>query len=445
MQKTTKILWYLFVLEIILLTLFLVGFLNKNIPSNLQSLLENTYVVILGILLIITSILNIFLSIKFIQSSASILLSILLLLLSALAIFSPVVLFTIKTSQLYKEKQSADLRTAEIQKIEKANINELKDIYKNANQDFSKLVTVSSYQTKYIDDIKEILIIQYQESPFATYISEGWSGTFNAPNYSQETLKNLIGKKVAVLVPPFDYFTRTYSSSEKKADNKAMFYAKTEFDGNDLEWSLGAHSPVTAEKVLTKKVDISPKSNLDNLKYLDYWKDISGNQLQNYTEARYKELCDFFSEPKEVMKIGVLGSNSNSFSDGTLYATFSEQPKIRVIFSTMGTVLQSKGINSGTQVEIDSVILWLNKLFKEQRLKMKVNICSTAEPYQGFLDALIYRSIFGNTIYGQTTFPMIENIGANVATVDSNGKEDPTISGSGINYMYTDYKNKLKQ
>src|SRR3989344_4676124 len=155
MQKTTKILWYLFVLEIILLTLFLVGFLNKNIPSNLQSLLENTYVVILGILLIITSILNIFLSIKFIQSSASILLSILLLLLSALAIFSPVVLFTIKTSQLYKEKQSADLRTAEIQKIEKANINELKDIYKNANQDFSKLVTVSSYQTKYIDDIKE--------------------------------------------------------------------------------------------------------------------------------------------------------------------------------------------------------------------------------------------------------------------------------------------------
>ena len=322
MQKIPKILWSLFVLEIILLILFIIGFLNKNIPSNLQSLLENTYIVVLGILLIITSILNIFLSIKFIRSSASILLSIFLLLLSALAIFSPVVLFTIKTSQLYKEKQSTDLRAAEVQKVKKADINELKDIYKNANQDFSKLVTVSSYKTKYIDDTNEILIIQYQESPFATYISEGWPGTFNAQNYSKETLKNLIGKKVAVLVPPFDYFIQTYSPSEKKADNKAVFYAKTEFNGNDLEWSLGEHNPMTAEKVLTKKVDISPESNQENLKYLDYWKDISGNQLQNYTEARYKELCDFFSEPKEVMKIGVLGNNSNSLIDGTLYAVF---------------------------------------------------------------------------------------------------------------------------
>ena len=143
----------------------------------------------------------------------------------------------------------------------------------------------------------------------------------------------MIGKKVAVLVPPFDYFIQTYSPSEKKADNKAVFYAKTEFNGNDLEWSLGEHNPMTAEKVLTKKVDISPESNQENLKYLDYWKDISGNQLQNYTEARYKELCDFFSEPKEVMKIGVLGNNSNSLIDGTLYAVFLGQPNTRIIFN----------------------------------------------------------------------------------------------------------------
>ncbi len=442
MQKTPKILWFLFVLEIIFIILFLLGFLDKNIPSNLQSLLENTYIVVLGVLLIIISILNIFLSIKFIRSSANILLSISLLLLSALAIFSPVVLFTIKTSPLYEEKQSIDLSTVKVKISQKTDINELKKIYINANQDFSRLVTISSYQTKYIDGTKEILIIQYQESSFATYINESSPGTFNTPNYNQETLKNLIGKKVIVLVPPFDYFTQTYSSSEKKADNKAIFYAKIEFDGNDLEWSLSGPEPITAEKMLAKKIDISPESNQENLKYLDYWKDVTGNQLQNYTEARYKELCDFFSEPKEVMKIGVLGNNSNSLSDGALYAVFSGQPNTNIIFNNTGTVLQSRGMNSGTQAEIDSVVLWLNKLFKEQGLKMKVPFCSQSKIQGG----ISYGAVYKDTIYGNSKFPIAENIVVHLtSTVDQNGAEDPTIAGSGINYMYNDYKNKLKQ
>jgi len=287
----------------------------------------------------------------------------------------------IKNSEIYKNNQSTALRNQAVKKLQKININDLKDQYKTINQSFSKFVTISGYETKYIDDSKEILILTYQEVPFATYINEGWPGTFESPR-NEGTLKNLTGKKVSVLVPPFDMFAQTYVASEKEVGNKPIFYAKTEFDEYDLEWSLEQYELTKASKVLTKEVSINPENNLKNLYLLnDYSQDIdklsSFDDKGVYASKRQKELCEFFSQPKTVLSVGYIKSNDEwGHPFDNYYVTVSGLPNSQIFIDTPSGLLQKIGAGP-SDADINKGLLWLKGIVTKFNPEIDLqNICN---------------------------------------------------------------------
>ncbi len=339
----------------------------------------------------------------------------------------PEAFLNVSQGSLPSAKNSVDLTT-------------LKTTYVTTTQAFSIPVTVTSYEILTEANGSGKIVLHYAETTIPTYVTVTRFNTLYSP-YTESTLKSLIGKKVTVLIPPFQIFTQPYLTSS----TNPHVYARTEFDGYDLELSISEKVPMTLQETMPNvSVDISPASNLNNLTELPFWKNLSDRMVnENYIQYRYTELCSFLTVPRKIVDVGILGKNSNALSEGGLYVVLEGQPKTRFLFNNVETVLQLPPVNTYSQADADAILAWLRQTFISGNLKMKGSPCPSTTMPNNFRDTLGFRSVYAETPFGRSAIPTTENIVFYMSIlVDSAGNEDTSFNGSGISYLYANYKNQ---